>query len=200
MKALMGYSKNMPQSTLKHALVLGLGAFFLAIVLSLLSQSLLSKIKSIFPALLLLLIIVLLGIVFDIIGTAVTKASESAFHAKAARKITGAKEAVALAKNADKVASFCNDVVGDISGTLSGAIGAAIVIRLASWGLGLPEVLLSTLMTASIAGITIGGKGLGKNYALREAEAIIFKVGQLIAFLSRGIFLSQNRKAPKRGK
>ncbi|NLC76615.1 MAG: hypothetical protein GX750_03220 [Clostridia bacterium] len=196
----MVFFKNVPQSTFKHALLLGLGAFFLAILLSLVSQSLLSKVASIIPAVFLLLVIVLLGIVFDIIGTAVTKAAESAFHAKAARKIPGAKEAVLLTKNADKVASFCNDVVGDISGTLSGAIGAAIVMRLASGGLGLPEVLLSTLMTASIAGITIGGKGLGKNFALREAEAVIFKVGQALALMPKTTARSRSRKAPKRRK
>lgn len=196
----MGYSKNMSQSAFKYAFLVGIGAFFLAIVLSFVSQSLLSKIKSIIPAVFLLLIIILLGIIFDIIGTAIAAATESPFHAKAARKIPGAKEAITLVKNADKVASFCLDVVGDISGTLSGAIGASIVLRLASTGFGLSEVLLSTLMTASVAGLTIGGKGLGKNLALREAEPIIFKVGQLIAFMSKATSLSRSWKAPKRGK
>ncbi|HHW06536.1 MAG TPA: hypothetical protein GXX34_03220 [Clostridia bacterium] len=190
----------MPQSAFKHAFLIGLGSFFLAIVLSLVSQSLLTAIKSIIPALILLLIIIFLGILFDIIGTAVTKASTGPFHAKASRKIAGAKESVMLVNHADKVASFCNDVVGDISGTLSGAIGAAIVLRLVQDGFGGSEVLLSTLMTASIAGLTIGGKGLGKNYALREAETIIFKVGQIIAFFTDKRYGVQYRHAPKRGK
>lgn len=196
----MGSGKNIPQSALKHALLIGIGSFFLAIVLSLVSQSLLTTITSIIPAMVLLLIIILLGIFFDIIGTAVTKATERPFHAKAARKIDGAKEAVLLVKNADKVASFCNDVVGDISGTLSGAIGAAIVVRLVYNGFGSSELLLSTLMTATIAGLTIGGKGLGKNFALREAETIIFKTGQFMAFFKKKRFSSHFRYAPKRGK
>lgn len=196
----MGSGKNIPQSAVKNAFLIGLASFFLAIILSLVSQSLLTAIRSVFPALILLLVIIFLGILFDIIGTAVTKATTGPFHAKAARKITGAKESVLLVNHADKVASFCNDVVGDISGTLSGAIGAAIVLRLVQDGFGSSEVLLSTLMTASIAGLTIGGKGLGKNYAMREAETIIFKVGQILAFFTEKRFWAQYRHAPKRGK
>lgn len=178
----MGYPKSIPSSALKNAFIIGVGAFFLAIGLSLVSQSLLTKVTSVLPAFLVLLIIMLLGILFDIIGTAITKASEGPFHAKAARKIFGAKEAVSLVRNADKVASYSNDVVGDISGTLSGALGAALVVRLVSNSGGFIEILFSTLMTAAIAGITIGGKAFGKNYAIREADAIVLRVGQAISF------------------
>lgn len=196
----MGSQKSIPKSAFKHALIIGLGAFFLAIGLSFASQSLLSKINSVLPAILLLMFIILLGILFDIIGTAVTKAPEHPFHAKAATKTFGAKEAVWLTKNADKVASYCNDVVGDISGTLSGAIGAALIVRLTMGGTEIIEILFSTLMTASIAGITIGGKAYGKSYALKEAELIIFRVGKTVAFLQGIWSLSYFRGSPKRGK
>ena len=73
--------------------------------------------------------IILVGILFDIIGTAVAAAEESALNAKAAKKVPGAREGVYLIKNADKVANFCNDVIGDICGTVSGAIGAALVFQ-----------------------------------------------------------------------
>ena len=42
-------------------------------------------------AFLILLIIVMVGIIFDIIGVAVTSADEKPFHSMAARKVPGAK-------------------------------------------------------------------------------------------------------------
>ncbi len=196
----MGSQKSIPKTASKNALIIGLGAFFLAIGLSFVSQGILSKIKSILPAILLLMFIILLGILFDIIGTAVTKAAEHPFHAKAATKTFGAKEAVWLTKNADKVASYCNDVVGDISGTLSGAIGVALVVRLTINSADVIEILFNTLMTASIAAVTIGGKAYGKSFALKKAEPIIFKVGKTIAFLQGILTFSYFRGDQKRGK
>ena len=75
-------------------------------------------------AFLILLAIVLIGIVFDIIGVAVTSADEKPFHSMAARKVPGAQEAIALLRNAERVSSICNDVVGDICGVVSGSASA----------------------------------------------------------------------------
>ena len=58
--------------------------------------------------------IVLLGIVFDIIGVAVTSADEKPFHSMASRKVPGSLEAIKLLRSAERVSSICNDVVGDI--------------------------------------------------------------------------------------
>ena len=77
---------------------------------------------------LVLLVVVFFGILFDIIGTATTAASEKPFHAMASDRVPGAKKGVELVRTADRVANFCNDVVGDICGTVSGSIGAALVI------------------------------------------------------------------------
>ncbi|NLC38001.1 MAG: hypothetical protein GX779_01885, partial [Clostridia bacterium] len=126
----MSSANNRLFAAARQAFFIGLGAFFLAIALSFFSQSLLAGITTTLSAFALLIIIILIGIFFDIIGTAVTKASEKFLHAKAARRIFGAKTAIKLVRNAARVANFCNDVVGDISGTLSGAIGAAIVLNL----------------------------------------------------------------------
>ena len=65
-------------------------------------------------ATLILLLFILLGIMFDIIGVAVTAANPKPFNSMAAHRVKGAKEALYLIRNAEKVASFCNDVVGDI--------------------------------------------------------------------------------------
>ena len=46
----------------------------------------------------LLLIIIFVGIIFDMIGVAVLSCEEATFHAKASRKITGSKECIKLIK------------------------------------------------------------------------------------------------------
>jgi Mg2+/Co2+ transporter CorB len=77
-----------------------------------------------------LAVFVFVGIVFDIIGVAVTSASPKPFHSMASHREAGAAEALTLLRNAEKVSSFCNDVVGDISGIISGTTAAIIAARL----------------------------------------------------------------------
>ncbi|WP_227766018.1 hypothetical protein [Zhaonella formicivorans] len=184
----------------KHALFVGLGAFFLAIGIGLGSQGLLKSISSLAIAFALLMLIILIGIIFDIIGTAAAAATEVPFHAKAARKVKGAKQAIALVKNADKVANFCNDVVGDVSASLSGAIGATIVSTLLTGNLENKLVIAGTVMTGFIAGTTVGGKALGKHFALAEANEIIFQVGRILAWLETTIGLKFFSATPKKGR
>ena len=43
-------------------------------------------------------VIIFIGIIFDIIGTAVLTADEATFHAKASNKIDGSKESIHLIK------------------------------------------------------------------------------------------------------
>ena len=59
----------------------------------------------------------------------------------------GAKEAVWMVRNAEKVSSICNDVVGDICGIISGATGALIVAHITAGTSGLMKVLVSLLIT-----------------------------------------------------
>src|SRR5690606_33080419 len=66
------------------------------------------------------LILVLIGIVFDMMGIASTAAKEAPFHAMAAERVTGAKKAIYIIRNADRFSNFCNDVIGDIVGVISG--------------------------------------------------------------------------------
>ena len=108
-----------------------------------------------------LTLFILLGIVFDVIGVAVTAADMKPFHSMAAHREKGAREALFLLKNAEKVSSFCNDVVGDICGIVSGSTAAVIVVRLQS-SLGTRSILLSIAVTALISGLTIGGKAVAR--------------------------------------
>ena len=81
-------------------------------------------------AFIILLIIIFIGIVFDIVGMAVATADEKPFHSMAARKVPGAQESIKLLRNAERVSSICNDVVGDICGVVSGSASATIAAQI----------------------------------------------------------------------
>ena len=129
-----------------------------------------------------LAVFVILGIVFDIIGVAVTAATEAPFHSMAVHRERGAAESLRLIKNAGKVSSFCNDVVGDVSGIVSGSTAAMIAARLAQ-GLNAENIIIPLLISGAVTGLTIGGKAAGKNLALNNSTAIVLRVGKLINFL-----------------
>src|SRR5687767_9990048 len=56
-------------------------------------------------------LIVLTGVFFDIVGVASTAAKEVPFHAMASERVPGARHAIIITRNADRVANFCNDVI-----------------------------------------------------------------------------------------
>lgn len=147
--------------------------------ISFVSNSLLAGV-GIFFAFFILISIILVGIVFDIIGVAVTAADEVPFHSLAARKVTGAKTAVYLIRNADKVSNFCNDVIGDICGVVSGTAGAIIISKLINTGFIKQEKLLTLIISATIASLTVGGKALGKNFAMTQSNNIVYHTAWLI--------------------
>ena len=103
--------------------------FILSMVFSYISENGVSNL-SIIPAILILILVIAIGILFDIIGVAVTVANEDEFHAKATKKIKGSKSSLKLIKNAPRVANICADVIGDICGVLSGAISALISMKI----------------------------------------------------------------------
>ncbi len=133
-------------------------------------------------AFVLLLAFIALGVVFDVIGVAVTSATETPFHAMASHKERGAREALKLLRKSDRVSSICNDVVGDISGIISGATAAAIAGNLTR-DLDVSMVVMSLLVTGVVSGLTIGGKAVGKTIAINKNTQIIFAVGKLMSFL-----------------
>ena len=130
-------------------------------------------------AIIVLAVFIALGIVFDMIGVAVTAADPKPFHSMAAHKEKGAKEAIRLLKNANQVSSFCNDVVGDICGIVSGSTAAVIVVELQK-DLSTTSILISIAVTALISGITIGGKALGKTVAINECTGVVYRVARLM--------------------
>ena len=158
-------------------------AVALSAVLSLASDRALNG-AGMIAAFVVLLAFIVLGIFFDVIGVAVTAADERPFHSMAARKTPGAQEALGLIRKADRVSSFCNDVVGDICGIIAGSTVAVIVVR-AQTLFGVPGMVVSLLVTALTSGLTIGGKALGKSFAIARNTQVLQLVGRFLHLFSR---------------
>ncbi|QGT98968.1 hypothetical protein SYNTR_0375 [Candidatus Syntrophocurvum alkaliphilum] len=167
------------------AIIVTFLTFFIALLLSIGSETFMQSIDNLGVAFAFLLLIIFLGVFFDTIGTAATASDLPPFNAKAAKKVFGAKQAVKIARNADKVANYFNDVMGDIAGTLSGAIGAGIVFSLINTFTLLDSVLMGAVMTSFIASLTVGGKAIGKTIAVNYSNAIIFKVAIVMGWFEK---------------
>ncbi len=174
-----GDSNLFKKYNIRWVIAISIWTFLLAIIFSIIAESLVMRLD-ILLAFITLLIIIIIGIVFDIIGIAVTRAEEKPFHSMAAKKISEAKVAITLIRNAGPVSNFCNDVVGDISGIISGAIGASLVYKLVRAHELNNATLLSILMTALTASLTVGGKALGKSIALIYYEKIVISIAKFI--------------------
>ena len=137
-------------------------------------------------AFLILFVIVFVGIIFDVIGMAVATADEKPFHSMAARRVPGAQESIRLLRNAERVSSICNDVVGDICGVVSGSASATIAAQVLAkmdsfaW----PQLIVLS-MSALAAGLTVGGKAIGKTYAIKSCTTIVHNVGKIIGIILR---------------
>lgn len=145
-------------------------------------------------AFIILLAIILIGIIFDVIGVAVTSADEKPFHSMAARKVPGAQESIRLLRNAERVSSICNDVVGDICGVVSGSASATIAAQvLNNFEMSL-ESVVPLVMSALVAGLTVGGKAIGKTFAMNSCTAIVHGVGKIVWAFHHLQFKQKKRK------
>ena len=172
-------AKRERKKTMRWVFTIFLVTIFVSGTISFLSDEIMAR-SNIFVAFLILLAIVLVGIVFDIIGVAVTSADEKPFHSMAARKVPGAHEAIALLRNAERVSSICNDVVGDICGVVSGSASATIAAEvLSSFSFSWPRII-TLMMSALVAALTVGGKAIGKTFAINSSTTIVHGVGRLV--------------------
>lgn len=153
-------------------------------MISLISDEVMAS-SGLLAAFAILLGIVFLGIIFDIIGMAVATASEKPFHSMAARKVPGAQEAIRLLRNAERVSSICNDVVGDICGVVSGSASATIAALILTHVDTLWPRAVSLGMSALVAGLTVGGKAIGKTIAVNSCTQIVHLVGRILYTLNR---------------
>ena len=172
--------KREKKRTRKWVLQIFIVTLFISGTISFLSEQIMAS-SSILIAFVILLIIVVVGIVFDIISVAVTSADEKPFHSMAARKVPGAHEAIRLLRNAERVSSICNDVIGDICGVVSGSASAMIAAEVISTvpGFSWPK-LITLAMSATVAALTVGGKAVGKTFAINSSTSIIHGVGRIL--------------------
>ena len=161
-------SNGNKKTNVKWIVSIFIWTFVLSMVMSVGSSAATEKLSLGF-AVLFLVLVVIIGIVFDMIGMAVTTADEIPFHALAAKRHRSAMFSIKLIRNAEKVSSFCNDVVGDIAGIVSGSTMAVIVAHIFSSG----NMIMSVIMTGFLSAMTVGGKALGKTVAMKNANRIV---------------------------
>ena len=176
--------KKERNKTIRWVVTIFFVTIFVSGMITMISEEIMGH-SSMLVAFLILLAIVLVGILFDIIGVAVTSADEKPFHSMAARKVHGAQEAITLLRNAERVSSICNDVVGDICGVVSGCASATIAAQiLHNFEFTWPQVV-SLLMSALVAGLTVGGKAVGKTFAIGACTQIVHFVGKIISYFRK---------------
>ena len=113
--------KNKSERKNKNAKTEAIRWFFTIFIITFILSMLFSYVSTtsinglgVVPALIVLIVVILIGVLFDIIGVAVTCATEEEFHAMASKKVKGAKTAIKLIRSAPKVSNICADVIGDI--------------------------------------------------------------------------------------
>ncbi len=153
-------------------------AFTLSLVLSFFSDIVMSSATTL-VSIIVLVVFIGLGILFDMVGVSVTVADAKVFNSMAAKKIRGSKTALKMIKNNARVSSFCNDVVGDICGILSGGAGVTIAVSISSLT-NINPVITNFIVTSLIAALTIGGKALGKSFAINKANKILYSFSKTL--------------------
>ncbi len=191
--------KELKRKTRRWVISIFFATIGISAAISLVSDFVMGR-SSMGVAFLILLMIVFIGILFDIVGMAVATADEKPFHAMASRKVRGAKECIMLLRNAERVSSICNDVVGDICGVVSGSASATIAAQvLSNFELSFASVV-PLVLSSLVAALTVGGKAVGKGIAVRSCTDIVYHAGQVIYALTHvtGLFRSKSGSKKKK--
>lgn len=146
-------------------------AFVISSIFTFISETAIPNVNIILGIIITILIIGI-GVLFDMVGVAVTAASAVPFHAMASKKVRGSKMSLWLIKHSDRVSSFCCDVIGDICGIISGSTGAAIALTISS-KLNVNTLVVVIIVMAFISALTIGGKAMVKSLAIKKSESIV---------------------------
>jgi hypothetical protein len=158
---------------------------FVSLAFSIISEFTLTNVGIVVSVFLILLLLAV-GIIADMIGVAATACSIEPFTAMSSRRVKGARVAIIIVKNSEKVSSICNDIIGDICGILSGAAGAAITLKMMNPSMvNSLQVLIAASVSAIIAGLTIFGKALCKKYAINNCTKIILTVSKTLSLFQR---------------
>ena len=158
-------------------------AFAVSLVFAFISTGVLPKL-ALWAEILLLFIFIAIGIIFDIIGTAVQASSQTPFHSMNTRKVKGSDKALWLIRNAEKVSSFCNDVIGDVCNIISGAATTLILATYIGHG-SKYSLILMLLFTGLVSSFIITCKALGKTIALKHSNQIVYQVALLLCVFKK---------------
>lgn len=171
-------------------------AFCISMMFGVLSEVALDG-ANIIISIVVILVFLVIAIITDMIGVAITSCDEKNLRAMAARKIRGAKEAIILQKNGDKVSSIFADILGDVCGILSGAAGASVASALITQNMSsFTGVVIASLVSAIIAALIIFGKALMKKYSMNHSEKIILIMGKIMSIFH----ISKKEKNTKNNK
>jgi len=166
----------------KWILNITLATFLITLVVSVVTNALMGE-AGLVSATLVVLIIIITGIIFDTVGTAVAAGDPKPFHGMAAARVPSAKYSLILLKNASKVSNFFNDVIGDIAGVVSGAGSAVIVLKILAMDASFfNETYLTVLLSCLVASLTVGGKAMGKDVAINYSKEIVHFTGRIMYF------------------
>ena len=176
--------KKIKSSTQKKWIIeIILLSFVISVTFSLISETAIPNV-GIIIGIFICLIFIIIGIIFDMVGVSVTASDESIFHSMSSRNVKGAKMAVKLKKNASKVSSFCNDVVGDICGIISGSTGTVITLKIVE-KFNFNNLITTIIIMGIISAITIGGKAIVKEFAIKRSNDILFRFAKILYIFDR---------------
>lgn len=172
-------TKNKSTVDFKWIIKIIAASFLISVIFTLISEIAIPNV-GIFVGIILTLIFILIGVLFDMIGIAVATADEAQFHSMSTKRIKGSKLAINLKRNAPKVSSFCNDVVGDICGIVSGSTGAVIAIKITEH-YDLNSLVVTLIIMGIISALTIGGKALEKGFAMKKSNDILYSIVRILS-------------------
>lgn len=175
--------KNKKSVDYKWILTVTILAFFISLTFSLFSETIIPSATSI-VAIIIILLFIGIGILFDMIGISVTVADLKTFNSMATKQVRGARIAVKLIKNSEKASSFCNDVIGDICGIVSGSAGVTISTSL-SEKLNTSVLYTGLVITALTAALTIGGKAFFKSIAIKNSNQIVHMTAKVLSIFEK---------------
>lgn len=173
------------RNSIRWSIFISIVTFILACIFTVASTTLLEGVTWAI-GMLIVIVLVFIGIFFDIMGLAAAAANEVPFHGMASEKVSGSRHAIFIVRNADRFSNFCNDVVGDVASVISGAASAAVVIKLmSSFGDGneVMRTVVSVVFTAVVSALTVGGKAMGKSFAIHYSTDIVLFIGKLFYVL-----------------
>lgn len=154
--------------------------FFIAGFFSLISEF--TNLLHFSISIVLLILLIMISLIADAIGVAVTSCDPEPIYAMASRKEPKSKQAMLLIRNSEKVSNICCDVIGDICGIVSGACLIALIVKMTYETSDNIKLFLSIIFSSIVAAITVGGKAFLKDLAVNKSKQIVLATAKLIAF------------------